>query len=341
MGNEFMENLWGWQVTNPDIVQPWVWDEVKRVYIDDGHDLDLDGFLADGSNVHVRLNMLAILLTAADKGFYEPSEKELARPTSSLSGFEHGLGAAMPRPPHHGLVRDSSMPSRPRNSKQCSTAPPRGPCNVSGPHHHLGGRSHEDAPFRLDRLGPRAGRAGLGRNRRGLGSAPHMTPASLARIVVDALAVPVQAALLCIAVGVVVDVGVALGERWLRLPRAQPGDEARLERVARTRIERADVFARIGPMLGLMGTLIPLGPGLAALGRGDVVVLAQAVTVAFDTTVLGLLVGVLGLVLGRLRRRWTTALSRLEGLQTRPQERPWLNALQTASIATPAQTPWL
>ena len=144
-----------------------------------------------------------------------------------------------------------------------------------------------------------------------------MTPASLARIVVDALAVPVQAALLCIAVGVVVDVGVALGERWLRLPRAQPGDEARLERVARTRIERADVFARIGPMLGLMGTLIPLGPGLAALGRGDVVVLAQAVTVAFDTTVLGLLVGLLGFVLGRLRRRWyDAALSRLEGLQT-------------------------
>jgi hypothetical protein len=144
-----------------------------------------------------------------------------------------------------------------------------------------------------------------------------MTPASLARIVVDALAVPVQAALLCVAVGVLLDVGVAVGERLLSLPRAQSGDWERLDRVARIRIERADVFARIGPMLGLMGTLIPLGPGLAALGRGDVAVLAQAVTVAFDTTVLGLLVGVLGFVLGRMRRRWYDAvLSRLEGLQT-------------------------
>ena len=46
------------------------------------------------------------------------------------------------------------------------------------------------------------------------------------------------------------------------------------------------------------------------------VVLAQAVTVAFDTTVLWLLVGLLGFVLGRLRRRWyDAALSRLEGRQ--------------------------
>ena len=90
--------------------------------------------------------------------------------------------------------------------------------------------------------------------------------------------------------------GVAVGERTMGLSRLEPGDAERVERLARRRIERADIFARTGPMLGLMGTLIPLGPGLAALGRGDVAVLAQAVTVAFDTTVLGLLVGVVGFV---------------------------------------------
>jgi biopolymer transport protein ExbB/TolQ len=55
-------------------------------------------------------------------------------------------------------------------------------------------------------------------------------------------------------------------------------------------------------MFGLMGTLIPLGPGLAALGRGDVASLANAVTVAFDTTVLGLAVGIVGFCLARARR---------------------------------------
>ena len=57
-------------------------------------------------------------------------------------------------------------------------------------------------------------------------------------------------------------------------------------------------------MLGLMGTLIPLGPGLSALGNGELSILTTAMSVAFDTTVLGLFVGIIGFVLGRLRRRW-------------------------------------
>ena len=40
--------------------------------------------------------------------------------------------------------------------------------------------------------------------------------------------------------------------------------------------------------------LIPLGSGLAALGFGDINTLAEALTIAFDTTVTGLLIGALG-----------------------------------------------
>lgn len=50
---------------------------------------------------------------------------------------------------------------------------------------------------------------------------------------------------------------------------------------------------QLGPILGLLGTLIPLGLGLAALGSGDIVTLAEALTVAFDTTVTGLVIGAL------------------------------------------------
>ena len=111
------------------------------------------------------------------------------------------------------------------------------------------------------------------------------------------------------------EIGIAIAERWLALPRLRhQGSSAHVAYLGRRRIERADLLARVGPMLGLMGTLIPLGPGLAALGRGELEVLAEAVTLAFDTTVMGLLTGMVGFVLGRLRRRWYDGV--LDALET-------------------------
>jgi len=77
MGSEFMEYLWGWQVTNPDVIKSWVWDEVKSVYVDDSLELGLDEFLRQGHNAHVKANMLAILLVAAEKDFWQASDTEL------------------------------------------------------------------------------------------------------------------------------------------------------------------------------------------------------------------------------------------------------------------------
>ena len=70
------------------------------------------------------------------------------------------------------------------------------------------------------------------------------------------------------------------------------------------KIERTDIVTRIGPTLGLMGTLIPMGPGLAALGAGDVNTLASAIIVAFDTTVVGIGSGAVAYVVSKIRRRW-------------------------------------
>jgi len=69
-------------------------------------------------------------------------------------------------------------------------------------------------------------------------------------------------------------------------------------------LERVDIVTRIGPTLGLMGTLIPMGPGLAALGSGDVSTLANAIIVAFDTTVVGIGAGAVAYVVAKIRRRW-------------------------------------
>lgn len=67
---------------------------------------------------------------------------------------------------------------------------------------------------------------------------------------------------------------------------------------------KTDVLVRVGPILGLLGTLIPLGPGLAALGSGDIVTLAEALTVAFDTTVTGLVIGALAYLVSKFKKQW-------------------------------------
>ncbi|MEN3371486.1 MotA/TolQ/ExbB proton channel family protein [Dechloromonas sp. ZS-1] len=119
------------------------------------------------------------------------------------------------------------------------------------------------------------------------------------------LLTPALFALLAACAIAVIEAGLAVGERFGGLARLQAaGDLLRVQTVARHRLERADLLARIPPMLGLMATIIPLGPGLAALGKGDPAQLASAVTVAFDATVLGLVAGIGGLVIGKLRRRW-------------------------------------
>ena len=69
-------------------------------------------------------------------------------------------------------------------------------------------------------------------------------------------------------------------------------------------LKKTDIITRIGPTLGLMGTLIPMGPGLAALGAGDINTLANSLTVAFNTTIVGIGSGALCYFIGKIRSSW-------------------------------------
>lgn len=64
------------------------------------------------------------------------------------------------------------------------------------------------------------------------------------------------------------------------------------------------LVVRVGPGLGLIGTLIPMGTGLAALGQGDLATLSQDLVIAFTTTVVGLAVGLCGFLFLTVRSRW-------------------------------------
>ena len=69
------------------------------------------------------------------------------------------------------------------------------------------------------------------------------------------------------------------------------------------RLDRTRILVRAGPAIGLMGTLIPLAPGLAALGRGDLPTLASDLRTAFAATVIGLLAGTVAFALTLTRTR--------------------------------------
>lgn len=70
------------------------------------------------------------------------------------------------------------------------------------------------------------------------------------------------------------------------------------------RLEQTRIVATIAPMLGLMGTLIPLGPALIGLSQGNIEQLASNLMIAFATTVVGLFAGTIAYVLTQVRKRW-------------------------------------
>ena len=78
------------------------------------------------------------------------------------------------------------------------------------------------------------------------------------------------------------------------------GEQQRYDNI----LKITDTVAKIAPMIGLLGTLIPLGPGIIALGQGDTMTLSASLLTAFDTTVAGLICAAVCLVISIIRRSW-------------------------------------
>jgi biopolymer transport protein ExbB/TolQ len=81
----------------------------------------------------------------------------------------------------------------------------------------------------------------------------------------------------------------------------------------RDEVERITALARRGPALGLMGTLIPLGPALVGLAAGNLQMMSENLVIAFATTVVGLLVGTLAGTIVGTKKRWYRADAALVG----------------------------
>ena len=101
------------------------------------------------------------------------------------------------------------------------------------------------------------------------------------------------------------------------------------------RLERTRILVRMGPALGLMGTLIPLSPALAGLADGDVATLTDNLRVAFSVTVAGLLIGAIAFAISLVRDRlYAQDYSDVEYVAACLTDRPPATATPSPSTAT-------
>ena len=105
--------------------------------------------------------------------------------------------------------------------------------------------------------------------------------------------------------------GAGMVEAFQQRAHDFPHDALQLERIAAdlelsasARVARMHLGVKLGPMLGLMGTLIPLGPALMGLVDMNIEIISRNLFVGFATTVLGLLIGGLCYVMAAVRRQW-------------------------------------
>lgn len=96
--------------------------------------------------------------------------------------------------------------------------------------------------------------------------------------------------------------GSAPLKRWL----ARNGEASveALELHVLAELEWQRIVSRVAPMLGLVATMIPLGPALVAVANGNTQGMAQNLVVAFSAVIIALVSAAITFVVQNLRRRW-------------------------------------
>lgn len=148
----------------------------------------------------------------------------------------------------------------------------------------------------------------------------------------SALYLPVIASVTLLSLYILWLLGALIADGWLRLKRGSddlaaykrsllselerggPHLDARLERLLQqaelaisARLDRVRFVIKVGPALGLMGTLIPMGISLAALAEGNIPKMAGSMVTAFTATVAGLGCGVVAYLIAMVREKWARA----------------------------------
>ena len=102
--------------------------------------------------------------------------------------------------------------------------------------------------------------------------------------------------------------GQAAGFELQAVRAARPGTTVvELETLAVKRLEFARIATRVAPMLGLVATMIPMGPALKALADGQLADVSRSLMVAFSAVILALLAAAISFTVVNVRKRWYAA----------------------------------
>lgn len=126
---------------------------------------------------------------------------------------------------------------------------------------------------------------------------------------------PVLALILIALLYAVIALGAFLTEGWQRRngtyrsvlrswQNQHGGTSDDLELVILRRLEWLRITSRSAPMLGLVATMIPMGPALLALTRNDAAGIGENLVVAFSAVILALLAASITFFILTIRRRW-------------------------------------
>lgn len=92
----------------------------------------------------------------------------------------------------------------------------------------------------------------------------------------------------------------------LLLAQVSPVQE-RLELAVLKELECLRLCSRVAPMLGLIATMIPMGPALVAVASGEAQGVAQSLAPAFAAVIVALLAASISFTIHTVRRRWLLA----------------------------------
>ncbi len=95
--------------------------------------------------------------------------------------------------------------------------------------------------------------------------------------------------------------GHELLQAWGKDPNLTPDE---LQALALKRMEAARIAARVAPLLGLVATMIPMGPALQALAEGQLAEMSRGLTIAFSAVILALIAAAITYSTVHVRRRW-------------------------------------
>ncbi|PCI15165.1 MAG: hypothetical protein COB71_00170 [Thiotrichales bacterium] len=80
--------------------------------------------------------------------------------------------------------------------------------------------------------------------------------------------------------------------------------EADLEIFALKLLEKQRIVTRVAPMLGLVATMIPMGPALKALADGNIQGISENLIVAFGAVIFGLMIASITFLTASVKKRW-------------------------------------